>query len=90
MARYRKKPVIIDAFCPAHVPIPDWFMDKVSTNQIVTHGEYGTLLSCDIHTLEGVMIGSRGDYILKGIAGEIYPCKPDIFANSYELVDTSL
>ena len=37
-----------------------------------------------IHTLEGDMICNRGDYIIKGIKGEFYPCKPDIFEQSYE------
>lgn len=39
-----------------------------------------------IHTLEGQMTASKGDWIIKGIAGEIYPCKPDIFAKTYEPV----
>ncbi len=37
-----------------------------------------------IKTLEGVMIGSRGDWIIRGVQGEFYPCKPDIFAATYE------
>lgn len=41
-----------------------------------------------IGTLEGHHIGSPGDYIIKGIVGEIYPCKPDIFHNSYQMIVT--
>lgn len=43
----------------------------------------GTL---DIHTLEGVMRASVGDYIIKGVNGEFYPCKPDIFKKTYDVV----
>ena len=37
-----------------------------------------------IKTLEGLMIATKGDYIIKGVQGEFYPCKPDIFAETYE------
>lgn len=42
----------------------------------------------DIETLEGVMHASAGDYIITGVEGERYPCKPDIFARTYEPADT--
>jgi hypothetical protein len=42
---------------------------------------------CDIKTLEGTMRGDYGNYIIKGVQGEIYPCKPDIFESTYEKVD---
>lgn len=61
MARYRKKPVIIEA--------------------------YQTYKEMDILTLEGTMHASIGDYIITGIHGEQYPCKPDIFEQTYELVE---
>lgn len=79
MPKFRKKPVVIEAFRYLFDDRPDWFCDKVTTNEIVTHGTH-----CDIHTLEGVMRGDVGDYIIKGVKGEIYPCKPDIFAATYE------
>jgi hypothetical protein len=41
----------------------------------------------EILTLEGIMKASAGDYIIKGVSGEFYPCKPDIFEKTYELVD---
>ncbi len=40
-----------------------------------------------IHTLEGQMTASKGDWIIRGVAGEIYPCKPEIFAKTYEAVE---
>lgn len=41
-----------------------------------------------IHTLEGDMLASPGDYIITGVHGEQYPCKPDIFEETYELVES--
>ena len=60
MAKYRKKPVVIDA--------------------------YQTDVELDIETLEGVMHANVGDYVITGVHGEQYPCKPDIFEETYELV----
>lgn len=83
MAKYRKKPVIIDAFrFMIDDTIPDWFSEKVINNTIITYKD-GT---CSINTLEGVMTSSYGDYIIQGVKGEVYACKPDIFEQTYELV----
>ena len=84
--KYRKKPVVIEAFCLGVDPIPDWFMDRVSTNEIILHGERGDLRTAEIKTLEGTMLGLQGEYIIRGVKGEIYPCKPDIFYATYEPV----
>ena len=92
--KYRKNPVIIEAFKLGN-PIPDWFMDKVSSNNIILHRipfdearamNYGQIW-CEIKTLKGVMTAYEGDYIIKGIDGEIYPCKIDIFEETYEFVE---
>ena len=48
---------------------------------------YQTDTELDIHTLEGIMHASVGDYIITGVHGELYPCKPDIFKETYELVE---
>ena len=85
--KYRKKPVIIDAIIDAarymiDKPLPDWFMDRVTDNTITIH-EDGT---CHIRTLEGTMKADRGDYIILGVSGEVYPCKPDIFEKTYDKV----
>ncbi len=48
---------------------------------------YQTDVELDIPTLEGVMHASVGDYIITGVHGEQYPCKPDIFEETYELVE---
>jgi hypothetical protein len=91
MAKYRKKPVEIEAFKFYVDGMPDWFMDKVSSNDVVLHncgyGRYGIDEAyCEIKTLEGVMRANGGDYIIRGVQGELYPCKPDIFEMTYEKV----
>ena len=84
---YRKKPVVVEAFKFGIDYIPDWFMDKVTTNEIILHdSSIADICNVDINTLEGVMHASYGDYIIKGVNGEIYPCKPDIFEKTYEPV----
>jgi len=91
MAQYRKKPVVIEAFKYGIDYRPDWFNDKVTTNEIITFVGYNLKnpeeYYCEIKTLEGVMRGNCGDYIIKGVKGEIYPCKPDIFEATYEIVN---
>lgn len=70
--KFRKKPVIVEAFKFYVDNIPDWFMDKVSSNDIILrncdYNKYSIEEAyCEINTLEGVMIGRGGDYIIKGI-----------------------
>ena len=94
MARYRKKPVVIEAFQLGIDYIPDWFMDKVTTNDIILHGassgfDHHDDTNADIKTLEGWHHANFGDFIIKGVAGEIYPCKPHIFKVTYESADTA-
>jgi hypothetical protein len=84
--KFRKKPVVIEAFCLGFDDIPNWFMDKVSTNEIIIHDLGNPAGWCNIQTLEGLMRGGVGDYIIRGVKGEIYPCKPDIFIATYEPV----
>ena len=81
MNRWRKKPVVIEAFRYRIDDRPEWFCDKVTTGEIMTYETH-----CDIHTREGVMRGEVGDCIIRGVKGEIYPCKPDIFDATYEPV----
>lgn len=86
MALYRKRPLIVEAFKwtgdQSQTEDPDWV-----NKSIVSYVNDGTpQVQMQIATLEGIMLADRGDYIIKGIKGEIYPCKPDIFEKSYELV----
>lgn len=91
MAKYRKKPVIIDAFQwtggPDQTEDPEWAVEAIKTGTIYfgNQGESDVVLF--VKTLEGVMRADQGDYIIKGIKNEIYPCKPDIFERSYEIVE---
>jgi hypothetical protein len=84
MAQYRKKPVVIEAmqFQPVGGTGADCAeVEAWCGGEVVVDGEgYGIL----INTLEGTMRGSPGDWIIKGVKGEFYPCKPDIFAATYE------
>ena len=89
MAQYRKKPVVIEAFRYGHTEdkdIPNWFQEALRDTGITEYGIDGEKCACDISTLEGVMTANEGDWIIKGIKGEIYPCKHDIFEKSYEAV----
>jgi hypothetical protein len=83
--KWRKKPVVIEAFCLGVDNIPDWFMDKVSSNDCILRGDGWNLTHAEIPTLEGVMVANKGDFVIKGVKGEIYPCKPDIFKMLYEV-----
>ena len=79
--KYRKKPVVIDAIQYDGVNLKDIsnFMDV----KYCTLDRYNHLV---IETLEGDMRASAGDYIIRGVEGEYYPCKPDIFEKTYEPV----
>lgn len=123
MARYRKKPVVIEAVRwrgyhsnlgittepPAQSveitaenrhgikwePLPDWLPNPLpeckwgqnsrcpaQAGEILRDGDF-----IYIGTLEGEMCAAPGDWIIQGVKGEIYPCKPDIFAATYETAD---
>lgn len=76
--RFRKKPVIIEAVqWVDNINEMTQFMGAI----LINHDR-----SLEITTLEGQMRGNLGDWIIKGIKGEFYPCKPDIFEESYELM----
>lgn len=88
MTRYRKKPVVIEAFpvgealrCAAHDwdGLPDWLADAYENGAIIFAADHVI-----IPTLEGSMRGDRPDQIIRGVQGELYPCKPDIFAATYD------
>lgn len=84
--RYRKKPVEIEAMQlreDTTEAVGDWLDGLVPEVEVWPQYD-GTL---DIGTDEGVMHASLGDWIIRGVAGEIYPCKPDIFAATYEPVE---
>jgi hypothetical protein len=79
--RFRKKPVVIEA-----VQITDATFDWPHPNPEHVAGVVYDPVNREarIRTLEGEMIGRVGDWIITGVKGEVYPCKPDIFAATYE------
>lgn len=77
---YRKKPVEVEAFKIGSDDIPEWFSKELQAGNVSYNEAFY------IKTLEGVMKADNGDYIIKGVKGEIYPCKPDIFEATYEKV----
>ena len=85
--KYRKKPVIIEAQklnIKAPYDVINWCNENVKGREpAIAELEIGGIT---ILTLEGKMFANNGDYVIKGIKGEFYPCKPDIFALTYEEV----
>lgn len=79
--RYRKKPVVIDAeqFFPDKVPWP--------TGVVICDPGSPSTSTYWIETLEGGHVVTPGDWIITGVKGERYPCKPDIFEMTYELAE---
>jgi hypothetical protein len=99
MAKYRKKPVVVEAiklgwdtwneicdFVPEDAFGGGVYLDDVTLKEL-PEGKTSNAIGLKINTLEGVMLAQQGDYIIKGVKGEFYPCKPDIFEQTYEPVD---
>lgn len=87
MKKYRKKPVVVEAVKWNGYNLAE--IKKFTSNHAdVKYDEKDGEVIADlfIHTLEGDMHASKGDYIIKGVHGEFYPCKPDVFAKTYEEV----
>ena len=88
--KYRKKPVEIEAFqydgdfqnSKGEFYIPQWGIDAYKSGILFFEGP-----DLKIKTLEGNMEASVKDFIIKGIKGELYACKPDVFEQTYELVE---
>ena len=82
--KFRKKPVVIEA-----VQVTDSTFDAPHPNpEHILGVVYNPNERCAyIKTLEGTMRADMGDWIIRGVKGEYYPCKPDIFAQLYDLVE---
>ncbi len=100
MTQFRKKPVVIEAFQitretrASNADWPSWLHEA----WLKEHAEPGSLYPSQhpnsdgtdelkIHTLEGDHLVSFGDWIIQGVKGELYPCKPDIFEATYDAVE---
>lgn len=86
MGSYRKKPVIIQAHKIDSGSPPSWYTQAVLDGTIVFLPLDERPKFCVVKTLEGDHIAMKDDWIIKGVHGELYPCKPDIFAETYEQV----
>jgi hypothetical protein len=86
--RFRSKVVEIEAFRLGDGEEPRWWVDACLAGSARTYCSTpsGGPDSAEIRTLEGLMTANPGDYIIRGLRGELYPCKPDIFAMKYEAV----
>ena len=91
--QYRKKPVVIEAMqvlddIRVHIEICQWAERSTAEGKVipVVMSSFDSHLL--IHTLEGTMKADLGDWIIKGVQGEFYPCKPEIFEQTYEAVES--
>lgn len=87
MKKYRKKPVVVEA-----LQLTQELLDQKGWSEEYIRDESNRKIKYRldhalIETLEGEMVADIGDYIIIGIKGEIYPCKPDIFAETYDPVE---
>lgn len=91
--KYVKKPVIIEAIQFTEINYNE-LLNWLNENNAVYEAEFGTSYdvftrpTLTLETLEGTMTASPYDYIIKGVDGEFYPCKPDIFKKTYRYVGT--
>lgn len=103
MARYRKKPVVVEAWqwhpVPSEDPdwkavpeIPSWVLEAFNmefpkVGSLFQRHNIHAGVRLEIGTLEGTMFAKPHDWIIRGVQGEIYACKPDIFEATYEAAD---
>lgn len=90
MPKFMKKPVVIEAFqyngdlmdSNGEYYVPEWASAANTAGVLFYEGP-----ELYIKTMEGALHASVGDYIIKGVEGELYPCKPDIFGKTYQSID---
>lgn len=87
MRQYRKKPVVIEAAQFDGENFDELAGWLVGEHQTDISGQQAGDVHLTIHTLEGDMRADLGDWIIRGVKGEFYPCKPDIFEATYEPAD---
>jgi hypothetical protein len=95
MAKYRKKPIVIEAFQITRLRRLDnsewpewlnsaWNKQRTDVGAVFSDQDYGRL---QVHTLEGILFVDWNDWMIRGVKGELYPCKPDVFEITYEALD---
>lgn len=84
--RYKTKPCEIEAiqFTKENWKEIQNFTNGEAKNFFITQDKEAC---CEVVTLEGTMIATEGDYIIRGLRGEYYPCKPDVFEKKYEVIE---
>ncbi len=89
MAKFRKKPVVIEAFqyTGEAGKLLDWATEAECAKLMFKPAQSPEDRSVTVCTLEGNMQANYGDWIIRGVKGELYPCKPDIFEATYEPVN---
>ena len=89
--RARKKPVVVEAFLwtadKEQIEDPIWMVDRIKAGSVWFNNSGTPLCTMSIKTLEGVMEASIGDWIIKGVEEEVYPCKPGIFDKTYDILE---
>lgn len=85
--KFRKKPIVVDAWQFTSNDVPQWIEDRSQWQAIsFSFKDDGSPDLLHIATLEGVFTAERGDWVIRGVDDEIYPCKKSIFEQTYELV----
>ena len=88
--QFRKRPVVIEAFQwtgdQNQIEDPEWAVSALESGTLFFKNAGTPDVVLCIKTLESVMTATQGDYIIKGVKGEMYPCKPEIFTLTYESV----
>lgn len=85
--KFRKKPVEIEALrYRKGMPFQELRAFVPATRSIITTNAKGQVIGLELETLENWLIATDGDWIIKGVQGEFYPCKPEIFKKTYEAV----
>ena len=88
MSKWRKKPVVIEAFKWTGDEHQTETLDWINAPGVASFENVGTPeVVLKINTLEGVMTARPGDWIIRGVKGEIYPCKSEIFNETYEFAE---
>jgi hypothetical protein len=86
--KYRKKSDVIEAYKYGEEEAPQWFKEAVRKGLATPCSQYGgTKRWCEIETKEGTMIAKIGDYIVKDVDVDLFPCKPHMFETIYEVVE---
>lgn len=86
--KYRKKPIVVEAFLLGVDEKPEWFIQAKNKGSIKEDIDFNFNPFINVETLEGVMRADYGkDYIVRGVRGELYPCEKEIFEETYEKVE---